>query len=338
MLRRTFLSCLATATLGLGWKRFAAACGESAEHFEEEFLDLAEIHSDNSTPLSHFYSVRLNARFDERFCVGTQGRGLVFADVDSFDMMPPNGQLLKMPAMDGDQLVLDTNTSTIILKLHSGSSYEKLVVANPITGAHEFWGDAFALRQVAPSAAGLVVAHGRLESTEGRLSVITGPGQMRERIRLELIPAYLCALGNQVAYFLDQTAYCLDVTKSDAPKVLGRLSAAPSASVLTPSGLFVTTDDGAWRMPFNSVPYRLASEKDLMFLFARGKTVVIASARRALILEGQSGRTIEAPNSNLHFIGPIEGSNDLVICKGPSIYGTTTKLDNSKTSAMAART
>ncbi len=269
--------------------------------------------------VAHFYSSQFDVKVNERFCVGRQGRGLVFASLDGFQMLTSDGKVSTLPAPDGGRLALDSDSGHIVLQSRTGSLYGKVIIANPITGAQEFWGDAYDLRQIVPTSSGLTVSYGLLDSSEGRLGLVTGKDEMQELLRLEAVPTHLCATGTRLVYFLGSSAYTLDLASPSTPKLLGRLPSDPTATVLTQQGVTAITKQDVWRIPLHGAAYRMSAETGMTSLFLQGRAVIMANLRGAWICEGSQCRTIEAPNSNLHYVGPIEGSDDLILCRGPVV-------------------
>lgn len=323
MQRRTWLKALAAVGAGaaVGWigETLARACGTSVKFTEEEFFDWGPVGSERLAEVSQYWADKANAGANERFCVGPGGKVVMYASADGFCVRDQNGEVTEVPAPVGGRVAAASSAPALLLSLCGGSRYDRIVVVDAEQGTWQGWGDAYDLNQVVLSRVGMVVSHGALIGEPGRLSIVSSPGNAQERLRLSAIPSLLCAAGSQVTYFIDERAFLLDLASSAEPVALGRLPSPATAAVMRGSELIATTDEGAWLLSKRSKPHRLLAEPAPSHLFQHRGRVVVGSARRARIIGSDGQRTIEAPHANLHHVGPIEGSDDLVLCRGPSV-------------------
>ncbi|MBN1605625.1 MAG: transposase family protein [Polyangiaceae bacterium] len=241
---------------------------------------------------------------------------LVYADVDAFRVRTEGAASIAVPAPYGGRII--DHGARVVFRIYK-SSYDAIVVVDPQTGSQQLWDDAYRLRDVAASPVGIVLGHGRQYGGPGQLSLITGLTQTREIARTEGVPESLCVDGTWVAFFLEQRAFHLRLGLAESPTRLGALPEPPSRAIAAASGLVGITGDGAWALSRKGKLRRLVAEKKPSFLFGDLERVVVACSRRAWICRGETRASIEAPHGNLHHIAPIDGSDDLILCRGRSV-------------------
>lgn len=330
--RRGFLAGLGAlvGAIPLGWSRRAEAGGDGFGHghgscggiaameVEEEFLDLGALGSSSSTELSHFFSEHLDASAQDRFLVAERGTVLVYADLETFHISANGTRLPAVRAPNGGRILFNASSSTVVFRLH-GAPYDPIIVVDPKTASQEFWDDALNLRAIAPSKLGIVTSHERQYGSRGQLSLTDGPMGTKELVRLDEVPSVVAVNAERVSYFLGERAFSLTIGETTPPVFVAALPTPPLAAVATPSGIIATTEDGAWSVSREGRRQKLIAESSPQFLFTdRGRTIV-ASSRRAFVLGTTTQRRIEFSHDNLHFIAPIDNSDDLLLCRGPSV-------------------
>ena len=321
--REWLLGCAAGASsLAFGWPRRANACGSAIDFDEEEVLELASGASEPARELAHFFVQGTNSTADHRFSISPAGDFLCFADrgAGEFRIESAGGETHHLPAPEGGSANFRADGRAIVLQLWTGSPYDQILVANPRTGESERWGDFLDAEPFVFAPGGLVVAHGRAGSA-GALSWVTSAERTTELVRTPEVPKQIAVDGSRVAYFVGDTAFAVELAESSrAPQSLGRLSKPAIGSIWNAAGLVATNADGAWLMRSGHAPRLLLEEANPRAALAHRGTIALGSERRVWFSQGGGFRAVDAPHANFHFTGPIAGTDDFILCRGPSAF------------------
>jgi len=307
--------------------RDANACGDGADHEEEEVLDLASGPTAPSRELAHYVVGQTDAPTARRFATTPDASLLCYADrtSESFVAESVSGERVQFPAPNGGVPRFKGEGRALFLQINGSDAYTKLVLANPRTGASEVWDDFPDAEPFAVAPGGVVVAHGIMQG--GAISWLTGAERTTEVVRTREIPKHLSVKGGKVAYFVGADAFALELGEETAPRIFGTLSEPATGAVLTDDGLVATSARGAWLLREGVKPRLLFAEHGLTAPLVHGGTLVVHGPYGARFGRADALSVFEAPHGNLHFVGPDAGTGRFLVCTGPRAlcYDTKTR-------------
>lgn len=326
--RRRLFGLGASVTLGaLGFALPAHAggwgcgCGDGDSLEEEEFIDVAAPYG-NVELVAHFSTGRSDTLAERRLAVSPDGARLCFADrtTETFRVRDTKGLVSAVPAPHGGCPLFGADGRSLFLMLEEGSPYSEIVFANAGNGEHESWGDFLDSGPLVAAPGGLLVAHARQGPMPGALSWVTGREQSRELVRTSEVPRFTSVRGSRAYYWVGASCHALDLARSSPePSLVGRLSEQPRSAMATRAGVIALAERGAWLLS-SGRPRLLVEHPGLTSLVVHRDKVAFASTDRLWVQRGAAFASVAAPNANLHFVGPIMGSDAFVLCRGPSVY------------------
>jgi hypothetical protein len=318
--RREVLVALLSGCVGIAVPfRRALACGQSAEHADEEYFDEHGGSSAARELARHWVEVNwAGAPLARRLAVSPDGAFCAVSDraVGVFRLFGKNGQTGTVPAPQGGTATFLPSSRVLLLSLEHGE-YVHVVLVKPETAEYETWGEFLDARGIVLGPGGVLVSHARPASGGAAVTLALGDGRIENLVRGER-PGMLATRGNRVAMFDGERVKVFDVEERQ-PHDWGALPSAATHVLWNADRLLAICATGLHVLEHGRKPRLVLGEPNLHTLFSHGTRVMCASRRGAWSVTSDARVVLTAPRENLTQVSAIAGSDDLLVVRGASV-------------------